>query len=501
MRDTIRARFTLIFGALMIAVLVSIWAVNNWWLESYYMNEKIRILETAYEEIDDIILRSGSDDLTDDAKSNEEISAVMRTLNEESGVARVVFESSSGLPLFSSASDMDFRMDNVRRYIVGIDIPSREVLRQHENYAIQRAYDSRSKSVYLESWGFFSDNGTIFIMSLPLSNIRESVHLANRFLAYVGLAAIILSSILLYVTIRRLTAPILELARLSEEMSHMNFEVQYREPRHSMQELRILGNNMNVLAERLKENIGELKSANNQLKKDIEEKIQLNEMRKEFIGNVSHELKTPIALIQGYAEGLSEGIAEDKESRDYYCEVIMDEANKMNQLVKQLLTLNALEDGNDAPVFERFDLSDLIGGVVNASALLAQQKGIRIHFESPGPVYVWADEFKIEEVITNYLNNALNHADGEKNIVISIHRESGCVRVTVFNNGNPIPEKDLPNLWTKFYKVDKARTRAYGGSGIGLSIVKAIMEAHHQQYGVRNVEDGVEFWFTLDCTV
>ncbi len=413
----------------------------------------------------------------------------------------VVFESSSGLPLFSSASDMDFLMDKVRRYIVGIDIPSREVLRQHENYAIQRAYDSRSKSVYLESWGFFSDNGTIFIMSLPLSNIRESVHLANRFLAYVGLAAIILSSILLYVTIRRLTAPILELARLSEEMSHMNFEVQYREPRHSMQELRILGNNMNVLAERLKENIGELKSANNQLKKDIEEKIQLNEMRKEFIGNVSHELKTPIALIQGYAEGLSEGIAEDKESRDYYCEVIMDEANKMNQLVKQLLTLNALEDGNDAPVFERFDLSDLIGGVVNASALLAQQKGIRIHFESPGPVYVWADEFKIEEVVTNYLNNALNHADGEKNIVISIHRESGCVRVTVFNNGNPIPEKDLPNLWTKFYKVDKARTRAYGGSGIGLSIVKAIMEAHHQQYGVRNVEDGVEFWFTLDCTV
>ena len=218
MRDTIRARFTLIFGALMIAVLVSIWAVNNWWLESYYMNEKIRILETAYEEIDDIILRSGSDDLTDDAKSNEEISAVMRTLNEESGVAMVVFESSSGLPLFSSASDMDFLMDKVRRYIVGIDIPSREVLRQHENYAIQRAYDSRSKSVYLESWGFFSDNGTIFIMSLPLSNIRESVHLANRFLAYVGLAAIILSSILLYVTIRRLTAPILELARLSEEM-------------------------------------------------------------------------------------------------------------------------------------------------------------------------------------------------------------------------------------------------------------------------------------------
>ena len=111
---------------------------------------------------------------------------------------------------------------------------------------------------------------------------------------------------------------------------------------------------------------------------------------------------------------------------------------------------------------------------------------------------MWADEFKIEEVITNYLNNAMNHLDGERQITISIFREGDQVRITVFNTGQHIPEEDLDNLWTKFYKVDKARTREYGGSGIGLSIVKAIMNSLQQEYGVQNYENGVEFWFELD---
>ena len=111
---------------------------------------------------------------------------------------------------------------------------------------------------------------------------------------------------------------------------------------------------------------------------------------------------------------------------------------------------------------------------------------------------VWADEFKIEEVVTNYTSNALNHLNGEKEIEIRVIPEDDRVRVTVFNTGTPIPEEDVPKLWNKFYKVDKARTREYGGSGIGLSIVKAIIEGLHQQYGVQNYDNGVEFWFTLD---
>ena len=227
----------------------------------------------------------------------------------------------------------------------------------------------------------------------------------------------------------------------------------------------------------------------------------LDDSRQEFVSNVSHELKTPIALIQGYAEGLVEGMAEDKENRDYYCGVIMDEAGKMNRMVRQLLTLTALEFGGERLSVERFDLTELIASVISSSGVLLKQNELTVDFDGKEPVYVMGDEFKIEEVITNYLTNAIHHVGGgEKKIQIRIdHRRDGKeVCVEVFNTGNPIPDEALPNLWTKFYKVDKARTREYGGSGIGLSIVKAIMEMHHKACGVKNHENGVEFWFTLD---
>ena len=222
-------------------------------------------------------------------------------------------------------------------------------------------------------------------------------------------------------------------------------------------------------------------------------------MRKEFLSNVSHELKTPIALIQGYAEGLKECINDEAESRDFYCEVIIDEAAKMNNMVKKLLTLNQLEFGNDQISMECFDLTELVRGVVNSAQLLADQKDAQILFVQDTSVYVWGDEFKIEEVVTNYVSNAINHIDGERKIEIKMQRREGQIRLSVFNTGKPIPEEDIDKIWIKFYKVDKARTREYGGSGIGLSIVKAIMESMNQKFGVKNYENGVEFWFELEC--
>ena len=178
---------------------------------------------------------------------------------------------------------------------------------------------------------------------------------------------------------------------------------------------------------------------------------------------------------------------------------IIDEAEKMNHMVKKLLTLNQLEFGNDAIVMERFDITELIRGVTASNAIILEQKGAILEFDEQ-PLFVWADEFKIEEVITNYLSNAINHLEGENRIKISYKCKQDVVRVSVFNTGKPIPEEDIDNIWIKFYKVDKARTRAYGGSGIGLSIVKAIMDSMHQQCGVINHEDGVEFWIELDTS-
>ena len=286
-------------------------------------------------------------------------------------------------------------------------------------------------------------------------------------------------------------------SKLFGYINNLDFDARYQS--RAGNEIDVLGDNFNKMSRKLESTISELKSANNKLQKDIEDKIKIDEMRKEFLDNVSHELKTPIALIQGYAEGLNENISDDPESREFYCEVIMDEASKMNKLVKNLLTLNQLESGKDAPVMERFDIVSLIRGVLGSMHIMIEQKEATVIFEETEPVYVWADEFKIEEVVTNYTSNALNHLDGERKVEIKGLQEEECVKVTVFNTGTPIPEEDIPNLWNKFYKVDKARTREYGGSGIGLSIVKAIIESMNQKYGVCNYDNGVEFWFTLDC--
>ena len=147
---------------------------------------------------------------------------------------------------------------------------------------------------------------------------------------------------------------------------------------------------------------------------------------------------------------------------------------------------------------ERFDLTALIKNYIQSAQILTKQNEIRVCVEDWEPVFVWADEYKTEEVFMNYFSNAVNHCGGERKIVVSLEQRDSKVRVGVFNTGEPIPEESLPHLWEKFYKVDKARTREYGGSGVGLSIVKAIMESMNQQYGVENYGNGVRFWFELE---
>lgn len=541
-RHSIRHRIMLLFVAMMAFMLLAIWAVNNWWLERYYIDQKLKVMERAYANINEAVMdrvdagesiadviageiaeewqswgesarpnqRFPRDILppsssADSAGENDEstgtsgqadtLLGTIRAFGERNNVTIVMIDSATGQPFLNFGRVNDFLAQKVQRYVLGQGDNRSKTLVEHENYVVEMNYDFRSTNMYMESWGFFSDNQTLFIMSMPLASVRESAALSNRFITYVGVVVLLFGSVLMYFATNRVAKPIMELSRLSERMSRLDFDASYEDD--AKDEIGVLGRSMNALSEKLKEAIEALREANVQLQHDIEEKIKIDEMRKEFVANVSHELKTPIALIQGYAEGLAEGMCEDEESRNYYCEVIMDEAAKMNKMVKQLLNLSALESGNDAPVVSTFDINELIRDFVNSAGILIQQNDAHVMFAQTEPLYVIADEFKIEEVLTNYLNNAMNHLNGERRIRIHTESLGNQVRVSVFNNGNPIPEEDIPNLWSKFYKVDKARTRDYGGSGIGLSIVKAIMDAHHQEYGVENKEDGVEFWFTL----
>ena len=300
----------------------------------------------------------------------------------------------------------------------------------------------------------------------------------------------------MYFVSNRFLGPITVLTNIAKRMSELDFTAKYEVKTED--EVGVLGNSMNMLSETLEQALAELKEANTELKKDLEKKEQIDAMRKEFLSNVSHELKTPIALIQGYAEGLMDNINDDEESKEFYCEVIVDEARKMNQMVKKIMDLNQLEFGYNTLTMEHFDIIAMIRAVIAKSDILLKQKEINLAFDEDAPIYVWSDAYMSEEVFTNYLTNAINHADGEKRIDIQLEKKEKTVKITVHNTGEQIPEEDLSKLWDKFYKVDKARTREYGGSGVGLSIVKASMEQLGQPYGVYNCEDGVSFWFELD---
>lgn len=485
MKTSIRKQFAVISIGLLIVTLVICWIINSTFLEKYYEIDKMETIEIAYEKLNEASV--------DGNLETESFQDEMRDYAARYNIRVHVINLNSQM-VFAVPFVDDEQIEKLFRYILGRPLGIVEGQAPEAN-TIFRVMDVRNQSESIEIYGQL-DNGYGFIITSAMESIRDSVKLANRFLAYVGTCSVLVGSIILWVMTKRLTKPILELANISEKMTHLDFEAKYAGK--DKNEIALLGNNINQLSSELEKTISELKTANNELKKDIEKKEQIDEMRKEFLSNVSHELKTPIALIQGYAEGLKEGINDDKESREFYCEVIMDEANKMNNMVKKLLTLNQLEFGNEVVSMERFDIVALVRNYIQSAGILTKQNEIEVRMEEMEPVYVWADEFKVEEVFMNYFSNAVNHCSGKKIIDVTIEKEDRKVRISVFNTGEPIPENSMEHIWEKFYKVDKARTREYGGSGVGLSIVKAIMESMNQKYGVVNYTNGVRFWFELE---
>lgn len=487
MKVSIRVQFAVVTIALLAGTLFLCWFVNSTFLEKYYEAEKYKNVQNAYE----MLNRAG----VSGNIASQEFKVEMLEYAYRYSMNIQVVDANQRL-VFSASLNTKELQDKLTRYIFQ---PLFEQDKEMpEPNAIIRVLDVRNNTEYIEMYGQL-DSNQWYIISTAMQNVEDSVELSNRFLAYVGVIASLIGCIIIWLVSSNITKPILKLADISQRMTRLDFEAKYQGK--GAREVQLLGENINILSETLEKNISELKSVNNELKKDIESKEEMDKMRKEFLANVSHELKTPIALIQGYAEGLKEGVQDDPESRSFYCEVIMDEAEKMNALVKKMMTLNQLEFGTDVIAMERFDVVALIYNYVESAGILLEQKQIRLSMNQKGVIHVWADEFMVEEVFANYFTNAVNHCQGERVIDIRFVKKEGKVRIGVFNTGNQIPEESIEHIWDKFYKVDKARTREYGGSGVGLSIVKAIMDSMNQQYGVENFTNGVLFWFELETVV
>ncbi|HEY3424499.1 MAG TPA: HAMP domain-containing sensor histidine kinase [Negativicutes bacterium] len=340
------------------------------------------------------------------------------------------------------------------------------------------------------------NNGDTLIIRQPLAPISESVTVAAQFMIFTGLLSIVIGCIWAFFFARKFTLPILELNRIAQSMSQLDFSQKCTINRSD--ELGELGNSINHLSDQLDTAISELSQKNLQLMADVEKERKLDKMRKDFVSNVSHELKTPLSLILGYAEGLQENIAHDEDSKNYYCSVIMDEAEKMDILVKSLLDLSQIESGFFQLERTDFDLSLLLHDITLKYLTVLADKKIILETDIEASSFVNGDTLRMEQVLLNLFTNAINHAEFNKIVKIAVKDTGDHYRVFVYNSGRPIPEESLEKIWTSFYKVDTARTREYGRYGLGLSIVRAIQELHGNSYGVENVEGGVVFWFDLD---
>lgn len=499
---SLRVKITLIILLLISILLLSIGILNNYGLTWYYQNEKVSEIHEAYLKLDNEVKKLSEDGQTIIGESedngsvvNERVSNIILDYSNKHNITIALVDSMTNKAIYSSQREGDMFLDRIQEGFIGNkNIKKKDILYKSDNYTII-LHNTPQNSSFIEGFGYCSDNQTIVIMSTPVAGLKESVNISNKFLIYVAVIGFFITVIITFLITKMITSPILQLAEISNKMGKLDFTARYDGKRSD--EIQTLGQNMNYMSDRLKKAISKLQEANEVLKEDIKRKEAIDEMRKDFIANVSHELKTPIALIQGYAEGLNEGLCEDEESRKYYTEVIMDESEKMNKMVKQLLTLSSLESGNSILHKENFNMTSLTEGVLSSISILIGEKNVKVDFDTSRDVFLYADEFKIEEVVTNYISNAIHHVNDNGTIKIDVSEDERNVYFSVYNTGNQIPEKDLANVWEKFFKVDKAHSRSYGGSGIGLSIVKAIVEAHGGAVKVVNKSDGVEFGFKI----
>lgn len=410
---------------------------------------------------------------------------------------QVLIAEPSGSVVMSSQGSNRLMMTQLYSAMLSRDKDNREIVKSGSDYSILRLRNPEVESEFLILWGTLPDSNLIIIRS-GLGSLRTSANFTSKVLLLAGLIAIILALVASIFFSRHITDPLTRLTKIAKQMASLDFDAKF-EAGKKPNEIDELGQCMNELSETLEQTILQLKQANSDLRQDLKAREESEKMRREFSSSVSHELKTPLALIMGYAEGLQDAVADDNAcDRKFYCDVIMDEANKMNRIVKELLDLSHLEYGEQIMNLERFDVTEVIAGVIKSNSIMTDKAGITVSFIHNGPAYVWSDPFFTEQVITNYFSNAIHYCEKEKKIEVKIAERDKDYRISVFNSGNPIPEESLPHLWEKFYKVDKARTREYGGSGIGLSVVKAIMDDLHKECGVINHENGVEFYFDLD---
>ncbi len=487
--SSVKVKLFLTLSTTVLLIILFLIIVNNFALEKFYLYKKQNTLKSVYESLNDYYKTP---------EQNNDIQTELEKLSIKNNFD-ILIKDNNGINLYTTNKNFSTVIGSINDILDKIS--EGKVLESNDNFTVKKQRDSKNGLSYMMLSGKL-ENGYFLYIRIPLNSIQDSVSISNNFLLMMAGFTILIASIMVTIVSRKFTEPILELNNIAKKMSNLDFSQKYQVT-NARDEINDLGRSINTMSDKLERTIKQLRSSNIELERDIEEKSKIDEMRKTFISDVSHELKTPIALIQGYSEGLLENVNSDEESRKFYAEVILDETNKMDKLVKQLLELMKLEYGKREFHNKEFNIVELEKEVIRKTNVMIEEKQAEIKFDDSQEIQVFADDFYIEQVLTNYLTNAIKNVKemyGEKYIKISneILEEENKVCIKVFNTGEKISEENLNRIWNRFYKADESRHREDGGTGIGLAFVKAIMGNYDNKYGVNNLENGVEFYFELD---
>ena len=375
-------------------------------------------------------------------------------------------------------------LDNIKEFQTNLLLKESK----HIQYAIQTMEYEKNDIKYklLIKPTKEKDGSVTYIYAMAsLQPVDEAVQMVQDYYIYIIAFVVVLIFLASFYYSKQIAKPLLKINDTTKKIAHLDFTEQI--PITSKDEIGDLSKNINVLSNKLHSHIG-------QLEQDIEKERKLEKTRKEFISGVSHELKTPLSIMKSCISILKDGVAEHK--KEYYFQAMEREVDKMDTLILDMLELAKFESGTYKMKKDSFYIDMVIEDICEQLSVEIEKKELRVH-KNVCPIEVIANQNRIEQVIVNFITNAIRYTPNKEDIIISTIDEKNHIKVCIENKGTHIEEEQLDKIWDRFYRVDAARQRSHGGTGLGLAISKNILELHDAEYGVKNTEDGVLFYFYL----
>ena len=451
--NSVKIKLFLTLSLTILAIIIFLIIVNNFALEKFYLFSKEQTLKSVYEQLNEYYKNSGSEE---DFEQELEKIAIKNNFD-------ILIKDNNGINIYSTNKNFSSVIGSLGNMIVN----SGEVLETTENFTIKRQRDIKNGISYIILSGNL-ENGYFLHVRIPITSIQDSVKISNNFLIIIAGFVILISAIVMSIISKKFTEPILELSNIAQKMSNLDFSQKYKITTKGDDEINTLARSINTMSDKLEGTIKQLRNSNNQLERDIEEKSKIDEMRKSFISDVSHELKTPLAVIEANADVLENEVGDNK-----WLTYIQNETDSMDKLINELLLLAKMENVDDIKSYEIFDVSNQIEMCASVFESMAYEKKVKIKTNIQKDIKLNGNKQDIEHIVSTLLDNAIKHSEEGKDVSVEVVKEKNNIVLHIKNYGEPIPENQKDKIFERFYRVDKARNRNEKRYGLGLAIAKS----------------------------